>query len=76
MLNVTGLDLNAPEEPVSTSVAVTVPSAVSFSFTEKLAEDVNVGALSFKSTTVTVMSCVVELEQSEEDRGEEYEVLV
>ena len=56
MLNVIGLDLNAPDEPVSGSVAVTVPNTDSFSLTEKLADEVIVGALSFKSTTVIVIS--------------------
>ena len=68
--------MKAPVEPVSGSVAVTVPSAVSFSLTEKLAEDVNVGALSFKSTTVTVISCVVEFVPSDAVTVAEYDFLV
>ena len=75
-LNVTGLDLKAPDEPVSTSVAVTVPMAVWFSLTLNDAEDVNTGALSFKSTIVMVMSWVVELVPSEAVTVAEYEFLV
>ena len=42
----------------STSVAETVPIAVSFSATVKLAPEEITGELSFSSVTVTVISCV------------------
>ena len=70
------MDTNAPEEPVSTSVAVTVPIDVWFSSTLNAAEDVKTGALSFKSTIVIVMSCVVELVPSVAVTVAVYEYLV
>ena len=45
----------------SASEAVTVPMAIWFSSTVKVASEVKLGALSFMLVIVTVMSCVAEL---------------
>ena len=52
--------MNVVDE-LSASVAVTVPIAVWFSAALKLADEVNTGATSSTSVTVTVILCVVEL---------------
>ena len=49
---------------LSVSVAVTVPIAVWFSAALKLADELNVGATSSMSVTVTVMICSTELSPS------------
>ena len=48
----------------SASVAVIVPTAVWFSFALKVGSDENLGSLSFKLITFTVITCVEELAPS------------